>query len=175
MDMNIPNLIALPVTQIPLDNLTISRELIGSSERPPWIRPARKKNVSTPRSTGAVGLPPHNTPEFTGNLSCAPACTPLDLATDSAPVALSQCQQEFSVDTASPSEQFPNPAGGFEFPMPSAELMALLGDGCVDVVGLFLQSASPEFATDRLSLAPHGDVLPRCGSQGADEVAGLVE
>jgi len=163
------------LTQIPLDNLTISSELMGSSERPPWIRPARKKNASTHRSTGAVGSPPHNTPESTGNLSCAPACTPLDLVTDSAPVAPSQCQQEFSVGTASPSEQFPNPAGGLELPMPSAELMAFLGDGCVDVFGLFLQSALPEFATDRLSRAPHGDVLPRCGSQEADKVAGLVE
>jgi len=180
--MTLPNLTALAVTQIPLDNQTISRELIVSSARPPWIRPARKKNPSVPRSTGGVESPPQDAPEFTtgntGPISAAPGSTPFNLATGISPVTPTPSQPEFSVGTGSPSGQL-DPAGagagvgGLELPVPSAELMALFGDGGLDVTGLFPQSALG-CTTDRPSDKPYGEALARRRSQGLDDMAGLV-
>ncbi len=180
MDITSPNLTALVVTQIPLDNQTISRELIVSSVRPPWIRPVRKKNPSAPHSTGSVEPPPKNTPEFTRNpVSTAPASTPFSLATDFSPATPTQSQPDFSVGTGSPSIQL-DPTGprlgvgGLELPMPSAELIALFGDGGLDVTGLFPQSALPECTTDRSSDTLYGEAHARRRSQGSDDLAEFV-
>jgi len=58
-------------------------------------------------------------------------------------------------------------------PVPSAELMALFGDGGLDVTGLIPQSALG-CATDRPSDRPYGEALARRRSQGSDDMAGLV-
>lgn len=177
-----PNLTSLAVTQIPLDNQTISRELIVGSARPPWIRPARKKNPSAPRSTGSVESPPQDAPEFTGKsgLICtASASTPFNLATGISPVTPTRSQPEFSVGTESPPGQL-DPAGaragvgGLELPMPSAELMALFGDGGLDVTSLFSQSAPLGCTTDRPSDRLYGEALARRRSQGSDDMVGLI-
>ena len=82
------------------------------------------------------------------------------------------------MSTGSPSGQL-NPAGagpgvgGLELPMPSAELMALFGDGGLDVIGLFPQSALG-FTTDRPSDKPYGEAVARRRSQGSGDMAGLV-
>ena len=179
--MTLPNLTALAVTQIPLDNQTISRELIVSSARPPWIRPARKKNPSAPRSTGGVESPPQDAPEFTGNtgpISAAPPSTPFSLATGISPVTPTRSQPEFPVGGGSPSGQL-DPAGagagvgGLELPLPSADLMTLFGDGGLDVTGLFPQSALG-CTTDRPSDEPYGEALAQRRSQGSDGMVGLV-
>ncbi|KAF5370920.1 hypothetical protein D9615_009818 [Tricholomella constricta] len=51
------------LTQIPLE--TTRRETAPSSNRPPWIRPVRKKAPSAPRSTNSTDSPPpqHSSPE----------------------------------------------------------------------------------------------------------------
>jgi hypothetical protein len=179
--MTLPNLTALSVTQIPLDNQTISRELIVSSARPPWIRPARKKNLSAPRSTGGVESPLQDAPELTGNtepISVAPPSTPFSPATGIFPVTPTRSQPEFSVGTGSPSEQL-NPAGAgsgvgnLELPLPSADLMALFEDGGLDVTGLFPQSALG-CTMDRPSDKSYGEAPARRRSQASGDMAGLV-
>lgn len=178
--MTSPDLTALVVTQIPLDNQTISRELIVSSTRPPWIRPARKKNPPAPRSTGGVESPPQDTPEFVGNtISTALASTPFNLATDFSPVTPTQPQPDFLVGAEPSSGQLDHAgagagAGGLELPMPSAELLALFGDGSLDVTGLLSPPVLSGCTTDSSSHAPYGEDLPRRGSQGSDELSGLV-
>ena len=179
MDITSLNLIALVVTQIPLDNQTISPDLIVNSARPPWIRPARKKNSSAPRSAGSVESPPQDISEFVGStLSTAPASTPFGLST-SISVAPTQSQSEFPVGTLSPFEQLLDPAGtGTEARascqgLPSAELMALFGDGGLDVAGLFPRLVVPGVTIDRPSVARYGGVHARHGSQGSDEMTGL--
>jgi hypothetical protein len=173
-----PNLTVLVVTQIPLDSPTPSHEFIVSSVRPPWIRPARKKNT---RSTGSVESSPQHTSEFTGDLTpIAPASTPFSPTTGLSPVMSTSSQREFSAVTVS----YPGPlfdsagagvgASGLELFMPSEELMSLFGDGDIDVEGLFPPSALPGFTTDRPGDAPYGEALARRGSQGSDEMAGLV-
>jgi len=174
--MTSPDLTALVVTQIPLDNQTISRELIVSSARPPWIRPARKKNPSAPRSTGGVESPPQDTPEFTGNtISTALASTPFNLATDFSPVTPTQPQPDFLIGAESSSVQLDHAgAGGLELPMPSAELLALFGDGSLDVTGLLSPPVLSGCTTDHSTHAPYGEDLPQRGSQESDELSDLV-
>jgi len=58
--------------------------------------------------------------------------------------------------------------------MPSAELIALFGDGGLDVTGLFPQSALPESITDRSSDTPYGEAHARRRSQGSDDLAEFV-
>jgi hypothetical protein len=180
-----PNLIVLVVTQIPLDSPTSPHDFIISSVRPPWIRPARKKNPPVFLSAGSVESPPQDTSEFTSEFAgdrtpIAPANIPFSPTTGLSPVMSSSSQLEFSAVTASYPGPLLNPAGvgtvtsGLEMFMPSEELMSLFGDSDVDVEGLFPPSALPGFTTDRPGDAPYGEDLARRGSQGPDEMAGLV-
>ena len=174
--MTSSGLTAHVATQIPLDNQTISRELIVSSTRPPWIRPARKKNPSVPRSTGGVELPSQDTPEL-NPISTAQAGSPFNLATDFSPVAPTRSRPDFLVDTQSSSGHL-DPAAvgarGLELPMPSAELLALFRDGSLDITGLLSPSVLSGSTTDRPGHTRYGEDLPRRGSQGSDELSGLV-
>jgi hypothetical protein len=174
--MTSSNLTAPVVTQIPLDSQTISRELIVGSARPPWIRPARKKNLSAPRSPGGVESPPLDTAEFTGNpIPTAPASTLFNLAADFSPIAPTQSHPDIFAGTESSSGQLdPGGAGGLELPVPSAELLAFFEDGSLDVTALLSPSVLPECTTDRPSHTPYGEELPRRGSQGSDELSGLI-
>ena len=179
--MTSPSLIVLVVTQIPLDNPTPSHEFIVSPVRPPWIRPARKKNAPVSRSTGSVESPPQDTSEFAGDpISIASASTPFSLTTDLSPVMSTFSRREFSAVTPSSSGPLLDPAGagagaaGLEMFMPSEELMSLFGEGHLDVGSLFLPSVLPGFNADRPGDAPYGDALARPESEGSDGMAGLV-
>jgi hypothetical protein len=177
---------ALVVTQIPLDNPTISQELITSSARPPWIRPARKKNPSGSRSTGSVESPPQDTSEFASStVSTAPSNVPFNLTAGFSSVAQTQ---RFSTETASPTAQLHDPlragAGNLELPepdsdtrsmpMPSAELMALVEDGSLDVACLFPQQSIPGFMADIQAGTPYGDCLVQGAYLGSNGMAGVV-
>ena len=176
--MTSPDLTVFVVTQFPLDNQTVSRDLIVSSARPPWIRPARKKNLSAPRSTGGMESPLQDTPEFTGNtISTALASTPFNFATDLSPVTQIRPQPDFLVGVEPSSGQLGNVgagAGGLELPMPSAELLALFGDGSLDVTGLLSPPVLSGCTTDRSTHTPSREDLPQRGSQESDELSGLV-
>lgn len=174
----------LVVTQIPLDSPTSSHEFRVSPVRPPWIRPARKKNPPVTRSTGSVESPPQDTSEFTSEFAgdrtlIAPAI-PFSPTTGLSPVMSTSPQLEFSAVTASYLGPLLNPAGvgavqsGLGLFMPSEELMSLFGDSDVDVEGLFPPSALPGFTTDRPGDAPYGEASARRGSEGSDEMVGLV-
>lgn len=183
---------ALVVTQIPLDNPTISQELITSSTRPPWIRPARKKNPSGPRSTGSVESPLQDTSEFaTSSVSTAPPNAPFNLTAGFSSVAQTQSPRRFSAKTASPTEQLHDSSragvGNLELlkpdsdtrsmPMPSAELMALVKD-CgldgLDVTGLFPQQSDPGFMADLQAGIPYGGCLVQGACLGSNGMAGIV-
>jgi len=177
------------LTQIPLDDQTIPQELTASSGRPPWIRPARKKNASASRSMGGVGPPPQGTPEFVGSpVPTAPVNTPFGLAGNFSPVAPTQSPRGFSIGTDASRGRFLDPsrsgADRLDLPkpdpgvgtvhMPSIELMALFGDGGLDVAGLFPQPGMPDFTaglSDEMSYR-HG--LLRRGSRGSNEIAEVV-
>lgn len=175
-------LIALVVTQIPLDNQTISQELITSSTRPPWIRPARKKNPSGPRS---VDSPLHDTSEFSSSpVSTAPPNALFNLPTSFSSVAQTQSPRQFSVETASPTGQVLDPSraagGNLELPksdpdtssMP-VELMALAENGGIDVAGLFPYQSVPEFMADLQAGTPYGAYLVQGTHSGSNEMAGI--
>ena len=175
---------ALVVTQIPLDNLTISQELITSSARPPWIRPARKKNPSGPRSTGSVESPPQDTSEFASiPIFTAPPNAPFNPTTGFSSVAQTQ---RFSAEIASPTGQFHEPlragAGSLELPesdsdaisMPSVELMALVEDSGLDVAGLFPRQTVPGFMGDLQAGTSYGECLVQGVFLGSNGMAGMV-
>src|SRR6266404_2301462 len=158
------------VTQIPLESPTISEELMTTAARPPWIRPARKKNPSGPRSTGSAESPPLDTSEFTSSsVSTAPPNPQFNLTAGFSRVAQTQSPRRFSAETAPPTEQLDPSrarAGNQELPkpisesgsvtMPSAELMALFeGDG-FGVAGLFPQLSVPGFTADLEAGNPYG-------------------
>jgi hypothetical protein len=173
-----PNLIVLVVTQIPLDSPTPSQEFIVSSVRPPWIRPARKKNTIVSRSTGSVESLLQDTSEFASDpISIAIASTPFSPSTSLSPVMSTSSQREV---TPTPSRPLLDRAGagvgagGLSMFMPSTELMSIFGDGDLDIAGLFPSSAFPGFPTDQLGDAPYEEALARRGSQGSDEMAGFV-
>jgi hypothetical protein len=179
---------ALVVTQIPLDNQTISQELITSSTRPPWIRPARKKNPSGPRSTGSVELPPADASEFASSPVSTTSPNMLFTPTGFSSVAQTQPPSRFSVDAASPRGQFLEPsragAGNLEhpesdsdtnsMPMPSVELMALAEDGGLNVANLFPRQSVPGFMADLHTGTPYGDCLVRGAYLGSNGMAGVV-
>jgi len=134
------------LTQIPLDNETISQELITSSTRPPWIRPARKKNPSGPRSTGSVDLQP---PE--GRFLESSRAGAINLE-----------HPKSDPDMSS-------------IPMPPVELMALVEDGGLDVANLFPQQSVPGFMADPQTGTPYGEgPVQRAylGSNGMAEIVG---
>jgi hypothetical protein len=163
------------LTQIPLDSPTPSQEFLVSSVRPPWIRPARKKNPPVSRSTGSAESLLQDTSEFASDpISIAAASTPFSLTTYLSPVMSTSSQREV---TPSPSRPLLDRAGagagagGVAMLMPSTELMSIFGDSDLDVAGLFPSSALPGFPTDQLGDAPYGEALARRGSQGS-EMAG---
>jgi hypothetical protein len=183
--MTSPHLIVFVVTQIPLDNPTSSDEFIPNPVRPPWIRPARKKNPPVPRSTPSMESPPQDTSEFpSDHMSFAQASTPFSLITSLSPVMSTLSQREYSAGTTSSSGPLLDPAGGAgagagagggqKLFMPSEELMSIFGDSDLDVAGLFPPSAFSGFTMDRLGDAPYGENLARHGSQGSDEMAEFV-
>jgi len=179
---------ALVVTQIPLDNPTISQELITSSVRPPWIRPARKKNPSGPRSTGSVESPPQDMSEFTSSpVSTAPPNVPFNVTAGFSPVTQTQSPRRFSVETASSTELLePSRAGAGNLelpksdsdtgsmPMPSADLMALVEDDGLDVTNLFSQQSVPGFMADLQAGTPYGQCLVQGAYLGSNGMAGIV-
>ena len=182
-------LIALVVMQIPLDNQTISQELITSSTRPPWIRPARKKNPSGPRSTGSVGSPPHDTSDSaSSSVNTAPSKAPFNLTAGLSSVAQTQSLQRFSVETISPTGQLLDPsragASNLELPksdldtssmpMPPVELIALVDDGGIDVASLFPQQSIPGFTTDIQGDTPYGECSVQGAYLGSNGMAGVV-
>jgi len=178
----------LVVTQIPLDNQTISQELITSSMRPPWIRPARKKNLPGPHSTGSVELPPPDASEFASSPVSTASPNVLFTATGFSSVAQTQSPRRFSVETASPKGQFleSSRAGANNLehptsdpdanpmPMPSIELMALVGDGGLDVANLFPQQSVPGFMSDLQTETPYGECLVQGAYLGSNGMAGIA-
>lgn len=181
-------LMTFVVTQIPLDNQTISQELITSSTRPPWIRPARKKNPSGPRSAGSAELPPPDASEFASSpVSTASLNVPFT-AVGFSSVAQTQSPRRFSVETASPEGQFlePSRAGSSNLehprsdpdtssmPMPSVELMALVEDGGLDVANLFPQQSVPGFMVDLQTGTTYGECLVEGAYLGSNGMAGTV-
>lgn len=172
MDMVSPNLIVLVVTQIPLDSPTLSQEFIVSSVRPPWIRPARKKNTAVSRSTGSVESLLQDTSEFASDtISIAVESTPFGPSSCLSPVMSTSPQREVTPTSSRPLlDRAGAGAGGLSMLMPSTELMSIFGDDDFDVASLFPTSAFPGFPTDQLDNA----ALARRGSQGSEEMAGLV-
>jgi hypothetical protein len=170
------------VTQIPLDSPTSSDEFIPNPVRPPWIRPARKKNPPVPRSTPCMESPPQDTSELASDhIAFAQASTPFSLISSLSPVMSTLSQREYSAGTTtSSSGPLLDPAGGVgpgggqNLFIPSEELMSIFGDSDLDVAGLFPPSAFPGFTMDRLGDAPYGENLARHGSQGLDEMAEFV-
>jgi hypothetical protein len=154
-DVTSAHLIVFVVTQIPLDSPTSSDEFIPNPVRPPWIRPARKKNPLVTRSTPCMESPPQDTSELpSDHISFAQASAPFSLITGLSPVMSTLSQREYSVGTPSSSSR--PPAGGVgaggsqSLFIPSEELMSIFGDGDLDVGGLFPPSAFPEVTMDRL-------------------------
>jgi hypothetical protein len=188
-DTTLSELILHSVTQIPLDNPTIPQELTVSSVRPPWIRPARKKIPSAPRSTAGIDSIPQDTSEFVVSpITDALVDTPFSLAGSFSPIAPSQSPRRFSLGTDAPQEELHNPSqprGGQLGPpkhdpslgamsMPSAELMTPFGDGDFDVASLFPRPGMPEFTTDLPDDVSFGQGLLGCGSGGSNGTAGVV-
>jgi hypothetical protein len=184
-DIALSELILLSVTQIPLDNPTIPQELTVSSARPPWIRPARKKIPSAPRSMAGIDSIPQDTSEFVVNPTAdALANTPFSLASFS-PIAPSQTPRRFSLGTDAPLLN-PSRPGGDQLglpkhdnslgavPMPSAGLTTLFGEGDLDVAGLFPRSGMPEFTTGFSDDISFGQGFLRRGSDGSNGTAGIV-
>jgi hypothetical protein len=172
--MTSPHLIVFVVTQIPLDSPTSSDEFIPNPVRPPWIRPARKKNPTVPRSTPCMEPPPQDTSDLASDhIAFAQASTPFSLASSLSPVMSTLSRREYSAGTtASYSEPFLDPAGGVgpgsgqNLFIPSEKLMmSIFGDRDLDAAGLFPPSAFPGFTMDRLDDAPYGENLARHGSQ----------
>jgi len=110
-----------------------------------------------------VESPPQDTSEFASSpVSTAPPNAPFNLTTGFSSVAQTQSPRRFSVGAASHTGQLHDPsragAGNLELPksdsdarsmpMPSAELMALVEDGGLDVAGLFPQLSVPGFMAD---------------------------
>ena len=179
-------LIALVVTQIPLDNQTISQEFITSSTRPPWIRPARKKNPSGPRSTGSVDLPLHDRLEFASSpVSTTPPNTLFNLLTSFSSIAQTQSPRRFSVETASLTGQLldPSRAAGGSLELPKSdldtrsipvELMALVESSSIDVASLFPHQSVPGFMAEAQAGTPYGECLVQGTHLGSNEMAGIV-
>ncbi len=125
--------------------MTSSHEFIVNPVRPPWIRPARKKNTPVRRSTPSTESQPQDTSEFASDyISFAPASTPFNLITSFSPVMSALSQREYSGRRTSSSRSLLDPAGaaaaaadGQKLFRPLEELMAIFGDSDLDVVGLF--------------------------------------
>ncbi len=158
---------------------TSSHDFLVNPVRPPWIRPARKKNPSVPRSTASMESPPQDTSEFASDpISLAPARIPLNLFTGVSPVTSTLAQREYSIGTASSSGPLLDPDGGArgddqKLFMPSEELMSILRDTDLDIAGMFPPSAFPG-STNRPDGAPYGEDLAGHGSQGSDGMAEFV-
>jgi hypothetical protein len=174
--MTSPHLIVFSVTQIPLDSPTSSDEFIPNHVRPPWIRPARKKNTPVPRSTPCMESLPQDTSEFASDHdSFAQTNTPFGLMS-------THFRREYSAGTASSSGPLLDPAGGARAGVgsgqkpfiPSGELMSIFGDNDLDVVGLLPPSALPGSTIDRLRDAPYRENLARHGRRGSDKMAEFV-
>jgi hypothetical protein len=58
--------------------------------------------------------------------------------------------------------------------MPSAELLALFGDGSLDDTGLLSPPVLPGCTTDHSTHAAYGEALPQRGSQESDELSDLI-
>ncbi|KAF8259235.1 fungal-specific transcription factor domain-containing protein [Lactarius quietus] len=166
------------LTQIPLDNQIISQELMTSSTRPPWIRPARKKNPSGPRSTSSVESPPHDTSEFASSpISAAPPNAPsFNLTTGLSSVARNQSPQRFSVETFGGGDlELPkSDPDTSSVPMSPVELMAFVEDGGIDVASLFPQQSVPGFLADLQAGTPYEECLGQCTYLGSNGMAGAV-
>jgi hypothetical protein len=177
VEMTSPHLIVFVVTQIPLDNPTSSHDFVVNPVRPPWIRPARKKNPTVPRSIASMESPPQDTSEFASDpISLAPARIPFSLITGVSPVTSTLAQREYSTGTASSSGPLLDGGAGEDDQklfMPSEELMFILRDTDLDIAGLFPPSAFPG-STNQPDDAPYGEDLARHGSQGSDGMAEFV-
>lgn len=164
-----PHLIVFAVTQIPLDSPTSSDEFMPIPVRPPWIRPACKKNPLVPRSTPGMESLSQDTSEFfNDHNSFAQPSTPSSLMS-------TLIRREYSAGTTSSSGPLLDPSGeaeangGQKLFAPSEELMSIFGDNDLDVTGLFPPSAFPGSTMDRLGDAPCGDNLARHERQGSDQ------
>jgi len=169
------------LTKIPLDGPTSSGEFVPNPVRPPWIRPARKKNPSVPRSTPCMESPPQDTSEFASDhISFAQTSTPFNPITSLSPVMSTLSRQEYLAGTTPPSEPLLDPAGGAGAAggqtlfTPSEELMSIFEDTDLGVAGLFPSSAFPGSTMDRLGDAPYGENMARHGSQESNEMAEFV-
>jgi hypothetical protein len=168
------HLIIFVVTQIPLDSPTSSDISIPNSVRPPWIRPARKKNLPVLRSTPCIESPPQDTSEFSSDhISFAQASTPFSLMSI-------LFRKEYPAGTASSPGSFIDPAGGAgaggsqTLFIPSEDLISIFGDSDLDVAGLFPPSAFSEFSMDRPGDAPYGEDSAGHAKQGSDKMAEIV-
>ncbi|KAI0916498.1 hypothetical protein AcV5_002975 [Taiwanofungus camphoratus] len=136
------------LTQIPLDS-SRNQDGLGASNRPPWVRPVRKKTPSTARSPGSADSPSHHgSPE-----DFSPSNAFLDLR------GTSQEPAPFS-PSANPSSQgvahalafgLGGPAPFVDAPgaldmlaaesalaMSSSDILALFSDGTVDMSSLLM-------------------------------------
>jgi hypothetical protein len=145
-DTTSSSLTELVVTQIPLDNPAIPQELTVSSTRPPWIRPARKKNRSASRSTAGVDSTSQDTSEFVVSpITTAQVNTAFSLVRCFSPDAPNQTPRRFSAGTDATREQFLDPlerSEGDRLELQEHDagvgtMPILFGDGHLDVTGLF--------------------------------------
>lgn len=154
------------VTQIPLD--TAERGPERDQNRPPWIRPVRKKASSAPRTADSVSEQ-HSSPEaFSPSEFFADAGTPqslphLQTSFNPSPQSPGSAQLPGSFSAAHPLHQQYSAGGGdsslvhrssfmdttssinLEDPsmyMLSSDVMALFNDGNVDMASLFQPSAN---------------------------------
>ncbi|TCD63237.1 hypothetical protein EIP91_005822 [Steccherinum ochraceum] len=141
------------ITKIPLESN--SQDIISGRSRPPWIRPVRKKAPSVTHSTGSNESPPpnHGSPE-----GYSPSDTYLDLTGSTAsqsfpPSSLSPRQQhttpafafrngrQASRSSVSAASYMDNPNGPADMSVSnnnSTDLLAMFGDGNVDVSALLM-------------------------------------
>ncbi|EMD32360.1 hypothetical protein CERSUDRAFT_118728 [Gelatoporia subvermispora B] len=138
------------VTQIPLE--CSRQDASGGSNRPPWVRPVRKKTPSSARSPGGSGGSPshHGSPEeFNASdafLDLSGGAGPKSPQVPSQPFS-SQNIGAFPLGGGQPGPPFDNGAGGpmdvmpqeGNVPMSPSEILALLNEGTVDMAALVMQ------------------------------------
>ena len=147
------------VTQIPLEP-NRSDGTDQGSDRPPWIRPVRKKVPSAPRSNDSASQhssPETFSPEFFADMNASFASSRNSLVNASSPQRNHPHQQYTLPGPSSPSSvptPFMDISGSMSMDDPSiyvspAVIMAMFNDGEVDMASLYLPGTdfAPDHAT----------------------------
>ncbi|KAL6302938.1 fungal-specific transcription factor domain-containing protein [Sparassis latifolia] len=147
------------LTQIPLDSARPQDTPISSNNRPPWLRPVRKKTPSMARSPGSNGDSPshHGSPEafspsdafldLGGGTSPRPPSAPFPSANPSSQGVAHAFSQTYGLGNpvAASASQFMDTdmlVGEAGLSMSPAEILALFNDGSVDMTSLLMQPGS---------------------------------